>query len=354
LLTRRKPKIKKEIKMKKTTARWLIAGVIAAVLLGGAPFVGLEGHDGSGPFIATAQAQAVAVGGDAHQGPPETLGDYFRGAGITKWPLVASLIWITALVIEIMIRARVSSLCPPALVAQLSSAFAVKDYVKAWQICIDAPSPLTRALAPAIEKIPQGAEAVADATMDYMNFQNNLFKVKCSYLNLNATVNTLLGLFGTITGMISAFNKMAFSGATGDPAKLAGSIGEALICTWIGLGAAILSLYLFYVLTNRTKSAMTGMQNVVTRLLDEIDFESVAPDMEIVTKEMKAHALGGQVSAAGRTSAVNAPKSKTGRASAAIPKAVHVAETVQCPHCQHQVQVGVAKCPNCQSALEWE
>ncbi len=251
-----------------------------------------------------------------------------------------------------MIRARVSSLCPPAIVTQLSSTLAVKDYVKAWQLCIDAPSPLTHAMAPAIEKIPQGADAAADAAMDYMNFQNNVFKVKCSYLNLNATVNTLLGLFGTITGMIGAFNKMAFSGATGDPAKLAGSIGEALICTWIGLGAAILSLYLFYVLTNRTKSAMTGMQNIITRLLDEIDFASVTPDMEIVTKEMKARALAGKAGGESRAAAVAVPKSKPmSHASTATPKA---AEMVQCPHCQHQVQVGIAKCPNCQSALEWE
>ena len=341
--------------MKRTIARWSIAGVIAAVILGGAPFMGLEGHDGSGPFITAAQAQNAAASDEARQGPPETLGDYFRGAGITKWPLVASLIWVTALVIELIFRARVSSLCPQAAVTQLSSAIAVKDYVKAWQFCMETPSPLTRAMAPAIEKIPQGPEAAADAAMDYINLQNNIFKVKCSYLNLNATVNTLLGLFGTITGMISAFNKMAFSGATGDPAKLAGSIGEALICTWIGLGLAIFSLYLFYVLTNRTKFAMTGMQNIITRLLDEIDFASVTPDMEIVTREMKARALGGKAGGESRAAAAAVPKSKTvSRASAAIPKAANAAEMVQCPHCQRQIQVGIAKCPNCQSALEWE
>ncbi|MCX6992337.1 MAG: MotA/TolQ/ExbB proton channel family protein [Kiritimatiellaeota bacterium] len=342
--------------MKRTITRWLMAGVMATIILGGVPFTGLEGNDGSGLFITTAQAQAAAAGTEVQQGPPETLGDYFRGAGITKWPLVASLIWITSLVIELIIRARVSSLCPPTIVAQLSSAFAVKDYVKAWQLCIDTPSALSRAMAPAIEKIPQGATASADAAMDYMNFQNNIFKVKCSYLNLNATVNTLLGLFGTITGMISAFNKMAFSGATGDPAKLAGSIGEALICTWIGLGAAILSLYLFYVLTNRAKAAMTGMQNIITRLLDEVDFASITPDMEIVTREMKARALGGQAGGgASKAAAVAVPKSKTApRAPTAAPKAANAAEMVQCPHCQHQIQVGTAKCPNCQSALEWE
>ena len=333
--------------MKLNTVKLLAALAAVLVMIGSEPFMPSDPGCGNDFFITSAFAQAPAPaatgggGGETPPGPPETLADYFRGAGITKWPLLGSAIWITALIIELMIRGRVKGLCPPDTVSQLSSIIAVKDYVKAWQFCIDNPSALTRAMAPAIEKIPKGAEACADAAMDYMNFQNNIFKVKCSYLNLNATVNTLLGLFGTISGMISAFNKMAYAGATGDPAKLAGSIGEALICTWIGLGLAIASLYLFYVLTNRTKAAMTGMQNIITRLLDEIDFASVTPDTEIVTSEMKARAMGGKGGAATATAA--AP-----RVAAKAP------EMAQCPHCQHQVQVGVAKCPSCNSELEWE
>lgn len=335
----------------------LLAALAAVlVMLGSEPFLPSDTGCGNDFFITASFAQGPAPapaaagggGGETQQGPPETLADYWRMMGFTKWPLLASLIWVTSLVIELIIRGRVNGLCPPDTVSQLSSTIAVKDYVKAWQFCVDNPSALSRAMAPAIEKIPQGADAAADAAMDYMNFQNNIFKVKCSYLNLNATVNTLLGLLGTISGMISAFNKMAYSGATGDPAKLAGSIGEALLCTWTGLGIAILSLYLFYVLTNRTKAAMTGMQNIVARLLGEVDFESVTPDMEIVTSEMKARAMGGKgaaAAAAGPTPVRTAPRAAAGKAAA---------EMVQCPHCQHQVQVGAAKCPNCNTELEWE
>lgn len=341
--------------MKLNMIKLLAALAAVVVMFGSEPFMSSDPGGENDFFITAAFAQAPAPaaavrgGGETPVGPPETLADYFRGAGITKWPLLASAMWITALIIELIIRGRVKSLCPSDTVAQLSSIIAVKDYVKAWQFCVDNPSPLSRAMAPAIEKIPQGADASADAAMDYMNFQNNIFKVKCSYLNLNATVNTLLGLFGTISGMISAFNKMAYSGATGDPAKLAGSIGEALICTWIGLGLAILSLYLFYVLTNRTKAAMTGMQNIVTRLLDEIDFASVTPDTEIVTSEMKARTIGGKIAvaaASGLTPVRAAPRPVSAGSKSA--------EMAQCPHCQHQVQVGLAKCPNCNTELEWE
>ena len=324
-----------------------VLAVAALLMLGGGALFTADPGSGGDFMISTALAQAPAGGGggEERQGPPETLADYFRLAGITKWPLIAAAVWVTSLVIELLLRGRVKALCPPNVVSQLSSTLAVKDYVKAWQICIDNPSPLSRSMAPAIEKIPDGFEAASDAAMDYMNFQNNIFKIKCSYLNLNATVNTLLGLFGTITGMISAFNKMAYSGATGDPAKLAGSIGEALVCTWIGLGIAIFSLYLFYVFTNITKAAMSGMQRIVTNLLNEIDFASVTPDMEIITAEMKSRAAGGKGGAAEGA----APAKPAGRAAAA-----GKTEMAQCPHCQSQVQAGAAKCPNCNAELEWE
>jgi len=335
--------------MKRNTVKLLAVLAAGLVMFGSEVFMPSDRDGGNDFFVTTAFAQApapaAAPAAGEPVGPPTTIGDYWGIMGITKWPMLGAAIWITAIVIELMLRGRVKALCPPEIVSQLSSTLAVKDYVKAWQFCADNPSPLSRVLAPAIEKIPQGAEAVADVAMDQMNFLNSIFKSKNSYLNLNATGDTLLGLLGTISGMISAFNKMAYSGATGDPAKLAGSIGEALINTWVGLGLAILSLGLFYIFTNRIKIAITGMQNIVTNLINQIDFSSVTPDMEIVTSEMKARAMGGK----GAAAEAGAAPAAASRASAG-----KAAEMAQCPHCQHQVQVGAAKCPNCNSDLEWE
>ena len=90
---------------------------------------------------------------------------------------------------------------------------------------------------------------------------------------------------------------------------------------------------------------MTGMQGIVMTLFDEIDFDSVTPDMEIITSEMKARAMGGKGGAAAAPS--GAPRA------AAAPKAA-AAEMAECPNCHQQVKVGSAKCPNCNNELEWE
>lgn len=338
--------------MKKNVTKILAVLAAALVMFGSEAFMPSNSGGADNFFVATAFAQApaaaaapAAASAGEPSGPPTTILDYFWIMGITKWPMLGAAIWILAIVFELIFRGRVKALCPPEAVAQLSSTLAVGDYVKAWQYCMDNPSPLARAVAPMIEKIPQGAEATADIALDQINFQNSLFKSKNSYLNLNATGDTLLGLLGTISGMISAFNKMAYSGATGDPAKLAGSIGEALINTWVGLGLAITSLALFYIFTTRIKIAITGMQNIVTKMIDEIDFASISPDMEIVTAEMKARAMSGTAVAAAGPAPIRAASHAT---------AAKSAEMVPCPHCQAQVPTGMAKCPKCNSELEWE
>ena len=91
----------------------------------------------------------------------------------------------------------------------------------------------------AIAKLPKGRTAVEETAVEAAANVNADFKIKLSYLSLIAGVGPMIGLFGTMSGMIGAFNSMAYGGATGDPTKLAGDIGEAL-----GVPGATLSFHL--------------------------------------------------------------------------------------------------------------
>lgn len=301
-------------------------------------------------------SQASAQESEKAKGPPSTFMDYWQMSGPTKYALVGSAIWCTALLIEILLRVRVNVFCPPDVAHQLTQSMLVKDYTKAWQLCMDNPCPLSRMMAPGIERIPKGEDAVKEAIMENANIEFDKFKVKNSYLNLNATVNTLLGLFGTISGMIGAFNKMAYAGASGDPAKLAGDIGEALIVTWTGLAIAIVAMYLFYILTNRLKAVTSNVQQVLNSLIEYINFEEVEPGAVIVSPQMRAaYEAGGGGGAASKTSSGKIKTSVVGKApSAPVAAAPAKEERVPCPNCSKEVGVGAKKCPHCQSDIEWE
>ena len=339
--------------------RFLMAMMVIGMVLGGtAQWTGLS-------FATTAYAQAPATtdGGAASAGwdknkKPETFLDYWRQGGPTMWPLLGTAVWATAILIELLMKLRIRLICPPEIIQQLYQTLLVKDYQKAWKIGMDNPSVATRILCAALEKLPNGREAFDTAALESASNETNVFKSKNAYINLNATIAPLLGLFGTIAGMMGAFNSMAFSGAVGDPSKLAGDIGTALVTTYTGLIIAIPGLCAYYILGNRIKKIMEYVQGRLAMLFDEIDFDNIPADLVIVTKEARMAYLGG--GKADVASGASAPKTPTAKASAAVkpvaaPEATPAkAEHVACPNCSKEVTVGDKKCPHCSAELDWE
>lgn len=353
--------------MRHVQCRKMLALLIAVVVLGfGLPIASLWLPGLSAAGAAMAQG-TPAEGGEAapvDDGRPTTFGDYWKQGGTTMWPLLATLVWATAVFIELLMKLRPKYFCPDNVVRQLTAAMEVADYQKAWRIAMENPSPVSRIFARSIEKLPRGTEAVEEAAAESATEENNAFKTKLSYLSLNAAVAPMLGLFGTISGMISAFNKMAYEGGTGDPTKLASSIGEALITTYAGLVVAIPAMTIFYIIGNRLKSMMTITQNTLTLLLEYVDFGSLPDDLVVVTREMKAAALtGGFSGRKGKGASIPPPapaapekSAKTASSPVAAPAApaAPAAQMVQCPNCSKEIAVGSKKCPACGTELDWE
>ncbi|MBI2441342.1 MAG: MotA/TolQ/ExbB proton channel family protein [Lentisphaerae bacterium] len=352
--------------MQTRSRQCLMALTVIGFLLAGMPLL-----TGLNP-VTTAYAQAPAnppadapaSGGWDKNKKPETLMDYWRQGGPTMWPLLATAVWITAVLIELILKLRLSVVSPAGIVQQLYQTLTVKDYQKAWKIGRENPSVVTRILCAALEKLPQGREPFEAAALEAASTESNIFKNKNAYINLNSTIAPLLGLFGTISGMVGAFNSMAYSGAVGDPTKLAGDIGEALITTYAGLIVAIPGLCAYYLLGNRTKKVMEYVQSRLSVLFDEIDFDNIPEDLVIVTKEARLAYLGGVVGAPGAKSATGTTaKAATGaatKAASSAPAAASAAAAaakaprVACPNCSKEVTEGAAKCQHCGAELDWE
>jgi len=186
----------------------------------------------------------------------------------------------------------------------------------------------------ALKKLPKGQNAVEDAAGEALLDENNVLKTKISYLGVIAGVSPMLGLLGTISGMIKAFNKMGHEGAIGDPAKLAGDIGEALVTTFAGLLVAIPAMIVFYIMTNRSKKILTLVQERFTELMEDVAYDQVPDDLVLEP----AHAFAAATVAA----AAPAPSPRAaGRGS------------ISCPTCSKPVAVGAPTCPDCGQELDW-
>ena len=82
-----------------------------------------------------------------------------------------------------------------------------------------------------------------------------------------ANLSPLLGLLGTVMGMIGAFAQLEGAGTKVDPALLAGGIWEALLTTAFGLSVAIPSLAAYYILEGQVDNVRANMKDAATRVL---------------------------------------------------------------------------------------
>ena len=96
-----------------------------------------------------------------------------------------------------------------------------------------------------------------------------------SYLSVIGVCAPMLGLTGTVTGMIKAFEKLGSAGI-GDPSGLSAAIGEVLVATASGLFIAIPAFTAFYFLRNRAAKALHDIQDTMNSLLRKMPYEQLA------------------------------------------------------------------------------
>ncbi|MFQ3242870.1 MAG: biopolymer transport protein ExbB [Lentimonas sp.] len=129
---------------------------------------------------------------------------------------------------------------------------------------------LARALSPALKKIKKGREKAENLFIENLEAEENGVSQWVTYLNVVASVAPMIGLLGTVSGMISAFQTIG-RGGMGRPELLAGDIGEALITTATGLVIGIPAMIAYFILRNRLNSAMIATAQAGTDLIETAD-----------------------------------------------------------------------------------
>lgn len=143
-----------------------------------------------------------------------------------------------ALVVEHLLSIRRGSLMPAGLVEDLQRLIPARQYAQAMERCQRSSSFLGFIIAAGLQETPLGYGAVEKAMEDASIEQTARLMRKIDYLSLIGAVAPMLGLLGTVWGMIQAFAEFAEK-ANPLPADFAPSISEALVTTLFGLLVAI-------------------------------------------------------------------------------------------------------------------
>ena len=222
------------------------------------------------PLICLPLAASAAEGG-AHG---DTFWDLFLMGGAVSWLLLVASILIMAFAIEAVIKIRIARLAPPAVYAQLKDAFVSGNYPQAMQICTANPCYLSRIVQAGLERLGRGRESAEKAMGEVTAKEINDLKSNINYLSVIGVVSPMVGLTGTVIGMMKAFKTLGSSGAA-DPSKLSANISEVLFATAFGLFVAIPGFVLYYVFRNRIQTVTVAVDQQIGHLFDEVPFEQL-------------------------------------------------------------------------------
>jgi biopolymer transport protein ExbB len=180
------------------------------------------------------------------------LAYYYRSLGL-KYVLafLALSFALVALIILNALALRKSAIMPDALVQNFEAALNEKNYQGAYEMAKSDDSFLGAVLAGGMSKLQSGYDAAEEAMNEAGADESMKLEHRLSYIALIGSLAPMVGLLGTVDGMIASFQTIETSGTTPDPAELAGGVSQALITTIVGLWLAIPAIAVFGIYKNK-------------------------------------------------------------------------------------------------------
>jgi len=173
-----------------------------------------------------------------------------------------------ALIIEHVVNIKRDKIVAPQLIDEIEGMFDNEEYQEALELCEAEPNYLTNILAAGLPRINAGFETMK-AAMDEASAEESVkLQQKIGYLSLIGNISPMMGLFGTVYGMIEAFQTIERMGAAVTPSDLAGGISKALVTTFLGLLVAIPTMIAYFIFRNKVIRVSLEISAIADDLVD--------------------------------------------------------------------------------------
>jgi biopolymer transport protein ExbB len=190
--------------------------------------------------------------------------ELFQAGGPIMWPILLLSVAAVTIIVERVWALRPDKVLPPSLSAALRAPNPPQD------LGPDAQSPLGRVVAAALAHQGVSRERLKEAVEDTGRHVAHELERYLNLLGTIAAVSPLLGLLGTVIGIITAFSAITHTGV-GDPKALSGGIGQALVSTAAGLIVAIPSLVGYRYLRGHVDGLVIEMEKAALDLIANLD-----------------------------------------------------------------------------------
>ena len=196
----------------------------------------------------------------------ESLGWTYMGV------FLALSVTLVSLFVMNMLAARRDTLCPQELVDSFEEKLNEKEFQEAYDMARTDESVLGQVLSAGLAKLSRGYNKAIEGMQEVGEEESMKLEHRLSYMALIGNLSPMIGLFGTVQGMIASFRVIATSPQTPKPSELAAGISTALFTTLVGLAIAIPAIAAYNILRNRVSRLLLEVgvtsENLMSRFED--------------------------------------------------------------------------------------
>jgi len=232
------------------TKKFLIVAAFACFVLAGSSF---------------AQDAADAF----HSAPKKTWWQLFQATGPVGWMMVITSMTGTAFVIEHLVNVRREKIAPTPLAQDLQALIEEGQFEEAIELCDQEGGYLSNLVGSALRMRTGGYSEMINALEQAAIEEQFKLTTKVSYLSLIGNIGPLLGLLGTVTGMIASFQVIENLKAP-TPKDLAVGVYESLVNTTMGLFIGIVFLTAFFLYKNKVTAMALSVNLQAVELLSSM------------------------------------------------------------------------------------
>jgi biopolymer transport protein ExbB len=223
------------------------------------------------PAAPAAASTAPTAEGTVPAKPKSMLRWALEASGPIGIFLLCLSVYFTAVVIRLFMELRLSEAVPSVLVERLETAIREKKFQEAYDACRDNESYLARLVRTGIANLPNGRPEAKEAMNGMTEEIVTGMESKISYLAIIGQLGPMIGLVGTIWGMIMSFQEIATAaGSQPKPEKVAEGISTALFITLEGVSLAVPAIFFFAFFRNRIAVLTMEATKVADRTINSL------------------------------------------------------------------------------------
>lgn len=212
------------------------------------------------------------------------LAEQLQEGGAAVIVTIGLSVLFVAVSIERLLHLRTRAIVPPGLADQARACWKSQDMAMLEATAASSDSTLGRVILYLAAHRGQPHAYVSSGAGDIASLELRHHQQKCYALSIVATVAPIVGLLGTVLGMIESFHVIAYEEGMGNPALLAGGISKALVNTAAGLAVALPALGMHHYFKHRLAVLGLALEKQVNALLQEWfgPGAATAPNLQVV------------------------------------------------------------------------